>query len=166
MILAFDPGVNQQQLGGYCMLDTDSFLCSAVVLEADEMPYAGRTVDVPEIVRRVNGHLTEDTKVPLVAVERQHARPQDSHLSMNVALPAYGQLIGMAQALGWPLTLVDPKDWKRVVLRGTKRDKEAACAYVSRRHPTVSLYPGRCRKPRDGIADAVCIAEWAYRSTP
>ena len=67
------------------------------------------------------------------------------------------------QVAGWPLLTPGPKDWKRVVLAGTARDKEAAIEYVAKRFPTVDMFPGRRRKAADGIADAVCIADWGLR---
>lgn len=158
MIAAFDPGLGQSMPGGWCVMDSSD----GALVFARELPAAGKTVDIPHIARTLDEY-TDWLSTPTIVVEKQHARPQDSHRSMNVALPAYGQLIGMAQGIGWSLVIVDPKDWKSVVLRGTARDKPAACAYVAQRYPGVDLRPGRRRKAHDGIADAVCIAEWAYR---
>jgi len=147
--------------GGMC------FMRDGIILEAAELPAAGKIVDIPHIVRRIQFQMCDHIDpYAHVVVERQHARPQDSHRSMNVALPGYGQFIGMAQAMLWPLTIVQPKDWKAVALRGTARDKIASCAHVSQRYPSVDLHPGRRRKAHDGIADAVCIAEWANSSNP
>lgn len=161
LIVAFDPGVGQAKPGGVCAYDG-----SQRVIYAAPMPVAGKIVDVPHLVRTIERIKKErDSYLENVVIERQHARPQDSHSSMNVALPAYGQLLGMCQAKEWPVTVVNPKDWKKVVLRGTKRDKEAACAHVALRYPSVDLRPGRRRVPMDGIADAVCIAEWYLRRT-
>lgn len=154
MILGFDPGLGDAMPGGWCLLEDGK------VYLAESMPAAGKIVDVPYVVRTVLGSCVGPD---LVVVERQHGRPQDGVRSLNVCLPAYGQLLGMCQAMRWPLKIVDPKDWKNVILRGTMRDKAAACAYVATRHPTVDLRPGRRRKPHDGIADAVCITEWGWR---
>ena len=157
MIAAFDPGVGQGQPGGWCIMDPDGH-----ILIAEGLPVDGKMVAIPHIVWTIES-IAGEWKI---VVERQHARPQDSHHSMNTALPAYGQLVGMAQALRIPLVIVDPKVWKAVVLKGTTRDKVASCAHVGQRYPTVNLHPGRVRIARDGIADAVCIAEWAHRTNP
>lgn len=151
MIVGFDPGLGKSMPGGVCFMTAAS--CTAM-----DMPAAGKIVDVPHIVRCI-----ASSPVDLIVIEKQHARPYDGHTSMNTALPAYGQLIGMCQAKGWPLKIVEPREWKRVVLKGTKRDKQAACAYVAMRYPKIDLRPGRRRKAHDGIADAVCIAEWGKR---
>lgn len=166
MIVAFDPGVGQSQPGGWCMMEEGE------VILAEGLPVDGKMVAIPHILATIRDAdpglfmFLDDAEPPLIVVERQHARPQDSHSSMNIALPAYGQIIGMAQALAYPLVVVDPKVWKAVVLKGTARDKVASCAHVSQRYPSVNLHPGRVRVARDGIADAVCIAEWADRTNP
>lgn len=156
LIVSFDPGVGNAMPGGMCIMHNGE------VVAAYEMMRAGKIVDVPAILRWIDSEAAFIAPT-LVVVEKQHARPQDSHASMNVALPAYGQLVGMCQAMRWNLQIVDPKAWKRVVLTGTKRDKDAACAHVARRYPNVDLRPGRRRKAHDGIADAVCIGEWGHQ---
>ncbi len=163
MIVAFDPGVGDSQPGGWCIMSM------GMVLLAEGLPVDGKLVSVPDITAKILDVAFDAAECywpPKIIVERQHARPQDSHRSMNAALPAYGQLIGMAQALQYPLVIVDPKVWKALVLKGTTRDKAASCAHVGLRYPSVNLHPGRTRTARDGIADAVCIAEWAHRTNP
>ena len=54
--------------------------------------------------------------------------------------------------------------WKKTVLAGTAKDKDAAIEYCRRAFPQVSLLPGpRCRKPHDGMADALCLLEYGRR---
>ena len=73
----------------------------------------------------------------------------------------YGQLIGMFQTMDLPFALVAPRTWKRsVFVFEQKVDKTTACDYVHDNYPGVGLFPGRARKPHDGIAEAVCIAVW------
>jgi crossover junction endodeoxyribonuclease RuvC len=57
----------------------------------------------------------------------------------------------------WPLEYVRPQAWKKKVLAGTSKDKEAAIAFVRARFPGAPLTLPRCRTPHDGMADAVCI---------
>jgi len=157
MIIAFDPGVGASKPGGMCIVGDEG------VFSAISMPLAGKTVAIQRVLSEVRSRKAckwPPLLKPIVVVERQHARPQDSYASINIMLPAYGQLIGMAAALEWPLVIVQPKDWKAVTLRGTPRDKAAACAFVSQRYPHIDLLPGRKTTAHDGIADAVCIAHW------
>jgi crossover junction endodeoxyribonuclease RuvC len=83
------------------------------------------------------------------------------------------------------LELVTPQAWKKVVLPGLipakaklppdataaqkkaasaankKAGKDAAIGWCRRAYPSVSLIPEGCRVPHDGIADSLCIAEYA-----
>lgn len=53
--------------------------------------------------------------------------------------------------------LVTPQDWKKGILNGTKKDKEAALAWCARRFPKEDL------QGDDGKADALCLAEYGRR---
>ncbi len=153
MIVTFDPGLGKAQPGGWTIRKKGK------IVFADILPAAGKIVDIPSIGRVIAAHGTPR----IVVVEKQHARPTDGLRSLNVCLPAYGQLLGMCQIKGWPLRIVDPKVWKRDVLKFTTMDKDAACAYCATNHPHIELRPGQRRNPLDGIADAVCMSDWAAK---
>lgn len=104
-----------------------------------------------------------DVTPDLVVVEKQHARPGDGLAGLNFLLPQFGQIIGVMQALKIPLHVIAPQTWKKLILYGTLKDKDAAVEYVQLLYPEVDLLPGKKRKPHDGMADAVCIAEWGSR---
>ena len=72
----------------------------------------------------------------------------------------YGIVRGLAAAMGWRVQLVTPQAWKGEVLKGTKKDKGAACAFVRSFYPEVDLQPGLKKTDQDGIADSVCIAHY------
>ena len=80
----------------------------------------------------------------------------------------FGQLVGLMQATAWPYELVPAGVWQKAVLRSFKRgqSKAASIAHVMRVYPLLDLAPGQRRKPHDGMADAVCIAEWAMLHSP
>lgn len=75
----------------------------------------------------------------------------------------YGMIIMSLTASQIRYETVKPQTWKADILKGTAKDKEAAIEYVARKHPQVDLTPGKMRKPHDGIADSVCIAEYGYK---
>lgn len=77
---------------------------------------------------------------------------------------SYGAILGVGAALGLRVELVAPQTWKSSVLKGTKKDKDAAIAYCRIAFPDVSLVLPRCRKPHDGMADAVYLAEYGFRA--
>ncbi len=60
-----------------------------------------------------------------------------------------------------------PQKWQKMVLPAkgrTGNTKAAAISFVQRRYPEVSLLASpRCRTPHNGIADAVCLAEYGRR---
>jgi crossover junction endodeoxyribonuclease RuvC len=58
--------------------------------------------------------------------------------------------------------VVDSRKWKNRVLIGTTKDKQAAIDYCLSKFPDISLLATpRSRKHHDGIADAICISEYA-----
>jgi hypothetical protein len=74
----------------------------------------------------------------------------------------FGNLEGILRGLKVPHQVIKAQAWKRVVLRGTSKDKLAAIFHAQSRYPDVSLLPTpRSRVPSDGIADAICIGEYA-----
>jgi hypothetical protein len=75
----------------------------------------------------------------------------------------YGQLQGLLAGMGVPFELVTPQSWKKLVLAGTPKDKDAAIAYCRRTFPDVPLVMPRCRNPHDGIADSLCLLQYGLR---
>ena len=63
-----------------------------------------------------------------------------------------------------PVLLVPPTVWKKRVLLGFTHDKAGALQFCASRWPTTDLVLPGCRKPHDGIADALCLADYG-RST-
>lgn len=73
-----------------------------------------------------------------------------------------GAVHGIIAAKGLSLQVVYPVRWKNRVLAGTKKDKEAAIDYCRLHFPDVNLLAtSRSKKPHDGMADALCISEYA-----
>lgn len=96
----------------------------------------------------------------VIVLEKVGARPKQGVSSMFTFGVRYGVVKGVIEAMGYPYRQVTPQAWKRAVLAGTKKDKDAAIAFVRRAYPTIDLIPGKCRTPQDGIADAACMAVW------
>ena len=99
--------------------------------------------------------------VELVVIESLGFRRQQSVQSAKTQSINWGMMMGALLAHGYgPILEVIPQTWKKVILEGTEKDKDAAIAYVENHHPDIDLIPRRCKKPHDGIADAVCLAAW------
>ena len=124
--------------------------------EAEPMPLIGKEIDGRYFVNWLR-----DRDPDLVIVEKVGAMPGNGGVSMFTFGKGYGLILGVLEAGGYAYRLATPQSWKKVVLSGTSRDKTAAIEHVHRRYPEVNLTPGKKRIPHDGMADAVCIAEYA-----
>lgn len=105
----------------------------------------------------------------IVILEKVGARPKQGVVSMFTFGVGYGVVKGVLEAMAVPYRLVLPQAWKRSVLAGTPKDKEAAISFIRTAYPTINLIPEGCRTPQDGIADAACMAVWGrehMRSRP
>jgi crossover junction endodeoxyribonuclease RuvC len=141
-------GIDCGQKGGIAILEPDQ-------ARGYPMPLAGKEVDAREIAGLFGGY-----RDALVIVEKVGSMPKQGVSSTFKFGVNYGRVLGVIEALGMRYQLVTPQAWKKVVLAGTNRDKFAAVEFVNRRYPEVDLVPGRMRTAHDGIADAVCLAEY------
>lgn len=148
IIVGIDPG----KAGGVALL-------TPAMASGYPMPLVGKDIDgryLTEWLGRVRPNLVIIEKV---GAARVNGRPQGG-TSMFTFGTGFGKLLGVLEALNTPHRLVTPQTWKATVLKGTKKDKAAAIDFVHRAYPSVELMPGRCSTPQDGIADAVCLAEY------
>lgn len=95
-------------------------------------------------------------------IERVHAMPKQGTTSMFSFGENYGWIQGILWAHGIPYELVTPKVWKKEF--GITSDKNTSIAVCQRLFPGVSLLPNEMsRKPNDGMAEAMLLAEYARR---
>jgi hypothetical protein len=81
-------------------------------------------------------------------------------------LISYGRFIGLLQGLGVPFTPVRAREWKRMMLGGRtgRSDKTDSIRRAQELFPGISLLATpRCRKPHDGMAEALLILECGRR---
>lgn len=119
---------------------------------------AGRDFYEAEMVELLREH-----PIRHCAIEAVGAMPKQGVTSMFRFGMGYGLWLGMLAAVGIPHERVRPQAWKKEVLAGTTKDKAAAVEWCRRAYPSVGLVPKGCRKPHDGIAEAVALAEYARR---
>lgn len=127
-----------------------------VTQEALPMPLIGKEIDSFAISQWL-----KEQRPDIVMMEKVGARPNQGVVSMFNFGDGYGKVKGVLETLAIPYKLVTPQQWKKVILAGTAKDKDAAIQYVSNLYPDLQLIMPRCRKPHDGIADAACLAEYA-----
>lgn len=77
----------------------------------------------------------------------------------------FGELLGVLMAFGIPHTLIAPGTWTRKMFVGAKpgSPKSKALEVARRLFPEINLVPEGCKKPHDGIVDALLIAEYGRR---
>ncbi len=149
-IIGIDPGLS----GGIAVYDGTTGDYAVTPL-----PIAGGELDLHAITLTIADYMN-----PVVCIEKVGAMPKQGVVSTFKFGKGYGALLGICAALGVRVELVTPQAWKKVVLAGTTKDKGAAIAYVRRAFPQINLIPDRCRVPHDGMADAICIAEYGRRT--
>jgi crossover junction endodeoxyribonuclease RuvC len=156
MICGIDPGFD----GGMAFIAPSGDL---VALELMPVIKAGRKgcrggrseLDLAEVHRLLTAHGTT-----LVCLERVSAMRGWGSVSAWRFGVGWGQLIGLVRGLGISLILATPQQWQASILKGTSQNKTQAIAYALRRWPAANLRPGRRTKPHDGLADALCLAEF------
>ncbi len=105
------------------------------------------------------GALRKDSKCCL---ERVGAMPGQGVTSMFNFGENFGFIQGVLEANGIPYELVTPQKWKREF--GVTGDKNSAVSVCQRLFPDVSLLKTeRSKKPDDGMAEALLMAEYARR---
>lgn len=74
----------------------------------------------------------------------------------------FGFIQGVLMAYGIPYELVRPQKWKKAF--SITGDKNTSIAVAQRLFQNVNLLPTeRCRKPHDGMAESLLMAEYARR---
>jgi len=98
-----------------------------------------------------------------VTIEKVHSMPGQGVASMFSFGMTTGMIHGVVAACRIPRYLVSPQTWKKKILYDTAKDKNAAIEYCARVYPQISLLATpRSQKAHTGIADAICIARYAY----
>lgn len=102
----------------------------------------------------------------MIAIEKSQPMPKQGVVSVFKYGKGYGFLIGCIMTLGVRHEQIPPQTWKKDVCAGMPKGKDASVLVAERLWPNVDLTPGRCRKPQDGLSDALCIAEHLRRKNP
>lgn len=95
-------------------------------------------------------------------VEHVGAMPKQGVSSTFAFGQNFGWILGVLAALEVPFELVRPQKWKKHF--SCTSDKNTSVEVAKRLFPGVSLMASeRCRKPHDGMAEALLMAEYARR---
>ena len=154
-IIGVDPG----QKGGIAVWE------NGLIKSVHEIPIIGKEYDEYSLQAIFREIVESCLTMRLIGfLEKASAMPKQGVTSTFKFGMGYGLLRGMLSCNLIPYKLVTPQAWKKLILAGIGKDKKATIAYIQRRYPGVNLIPGRRRTPHDGIADAICIAEYGSRT--
>lgn len=96
-----------------------------------------------------------------VMLERSQPMPGQGVTSTLKIGIGYGVWLGIFAGLMIPYSTVRPITWVKKVLNGLPgKGKERSVLWVGQNFPEADLIPERCRKPKDGRADAICLAKY------
>ena len=148
-ILGIDPG----KTGGLAILNT-----FGTVVSVHPMPMQAKEFDTETIFQIIQG-LPEGSRV---IMERVNAFPGQGVVGVWAFAYGVGMIHGLVRASQVPLELVSPVTWQKGSSGPTGGDKSITAAWCARTFPTAPIVPKGCRKPHEGICDALGIAWFGF----
>ena len=147
-IVGIDPG-QRGALASVCGDDVDILL----------MPYIGKELDCRTVYTWLKSHDPD-----MVILERQIGMAAQGRTSIFSIAKAYGELRSIVEIIGCRYYTPLPSQWTKTALAGVPGDKKQRNILACHRaFPNVSLIFPRKRKPHDGAADALLLAEYGRR---
>lgn len=144
-ILGIDPG----KTGGLAILDA-----FGAVVSVHPMPMQAKEFDVEAIFQIIQA-LPQGSRV---VMERVSAFPGQGVVGIWTFAYGVGLIHGLVRASQVPLDLVSPVTWQKGSSGPTGGDKSITAAWCARTFPAAPIVPKGCRKPHEGICDALGIA--------
>jgi hypothetical protein len=158
-IIGIDPGF----AGGVACIDTVTQELVGVCDTPLLMTRGGkkREYHVVDMAGVIRGYaLARET---MVWLEQAQAMPKQGVTSTFHTGKGFGVWLGILGALELPYQTVRPADWMRSLFKGLHGEgKERSVLFSSRVFPGINLIPTGCRVPKDGRADAACIAYYGW----
>ncbi len=148
IVIGIDPGIN----GGvaWYIVGLEEYGC----------------IPMPATRKQLYDELNKFSDYTMTAVvEKIASRPGQGVASMFKFGKGVGEILGILTALGAEIHEPTPQAWKKVVLAGTDKSKNAAIQVAENLYPNINLVLPRCRKPHDGMADAVCLMHYGRVAT-
>ena len=98
----------------------------------------------------------------ICCLEKVGARPGQGVVSMFSFGQSVGYIKGVLESFRIPYQEITPQKWKREF--GLNSEKAASAEVCRKLFPDVSLLASpKCKKPHDGMAEALLMAEYARR---
>ena len=158
IVIGIDPGLS----GAVAAVDSETLelyrVCDTPVLKVG----TGCEYHVSEMADLLRSIILGSSA--RVVIERAQPMPGQGVTSTFSTGMGYGIWIGVVGALGIPYSSVRPCDWTRKLLKGVPGEGKArSILLASQIFPGIALTPPGCRKPRDGRADAACLAYYGVQ---
>jgi crossover junction endodeoxyribonuclease RuvC len=151
IILGIDPGLT----GAVAWSDGRDVLVHALPLSSHK-----RQID-PVALTSLIQEWRELNGISLAVVEGVTSRPGQGVVSVFTFGKTTGIILGVLGALHIPVVEPHPAVWKKRLFGGGTHPKSISVEYVRQRFPGLELRrTPRSRTLDDGLADAVCLAEW------
>ena len=99
----------------------------------------------------------------VAAVESVHSMPKQGVASTFTFGKGVGEVLGILTAIGAQIHEPTPQAWKKAMLAGTDKSKDASIQVAENLFSNINLVPKGCRKPNDGMAEALLLAEYIRR---
>lgn len=148
LIIGVDPGLVS---GAWGLIDHHG-----AYVAGGSIPHADRRIDVRQWRDDLRGSAGYEDVI--AALESVHSMPGQGVASTF----AFGRAVGAIQAVldlsRWPVTLAEPRVWKRAM--GVTANKESSLALARSLWPTAPL----ARVKDHGAAEALLLAEWLRRA--
>lgn len=147
LFIGIDPG----KKGGIAVIDTERGIRHTA-------PYSDK-----ELITVCRFESWEgNTDHIMCCLEKVGAMPGQGVVSMFTFGRGVGYIKGVLESFGIPYQEITPQKWKKEF--GLNSDKAASAEVCRRLFPDVSLLATeRCKKPHDGMAEALLMAEYARR---
>ncbi len=154
-IIGIDVGLS----GGLAVLGSKAEVVPTPTLAATK---TRRAYDVPGMVNLLRGYGATDV---LAFLERVPVNPGPGILRLASLMEGFGLWKGILSTVRMPFVLVSAHEWQKVLLKGYptndyKERKSSSVLAAKQLYPTVNLVLDGCKKPHDGMADALLIATY------
>ena len=163
LIIGIDPGLDGGIAFWYDRLPDGIQAIPMPTFESSKGKKTIRVIDLAAIRNIILSKLAIGVN-PFAIIEKVHSFPGQGVASSFTFGEGYGAIQGILVGLRISYCKVTPQKWMKTILAGydTKGKKKPSVEYVKALHPWINLLPTkRSRKPHDGMADAICIAEYA-----
>lgn len=155
IIIGIDPGLD----GAIAIREDEKIsLFDTPTLEIRNGKKKKRLCDTQGMVHILKPYIDKDTHVGL---EKIHSMPGQGVASMFSMGEGFGIWKGLIAMAGFKLTLVTPQAWKKKMMHGMGKEKDAARVRAIELFP--NMYMELKRKKDHGRADALLLSEYLIK---